>query len=302
MLRPCPSRDSLNLSTTSSSSFAMPSSTRGETPSNSGVESGSECGGQRKECWDVPERMRALGLPSFPPEDSEEGCIGHAVLQAVQNWFSQFGWPRGHHPITLPQSLRRAVCKMLAPGLRSEEDVPAAANRCPRGLNERVEQLRRQHATLLSFLSTQGACLSHIRPEYLLEQHEFNHWQSLQDQQDNRAAVPVSLEDMAFESLSKRAWTDVLLQTYKVLVLPRVTEVSLGSLPDWESIGHIPRINPNPLSSNIYSTWERRLLTWLNLHYHKMRGVVWNPSVCKGRSPEWASARVRSSETRRGIK
>ncbi|XP_064167628.1 cilia- and flagella-associated protein 47-like [Anguilla rostrata] len=310
MLRPCPSRDSLSRSTTSSSTFAMLSSVRGETPSNSEVESGSECGPQRKEQPDVPERMGALGLPCFPPEDSEESCFCQAVLQAAQNWFSQFGWPRGPHPITLPQGLRRAVCKMLAPdpGQKKAYQVHhgkdtktvydmllhlsgqvlpglSSSQSLPRSLPKRAEQLRRQHATLLSFLSAQGACLSHIRPEYLLDQQEYNHWQSLPDQQKNGAVGPVSLDDMAFESLSKRAWTDVLLQTYKVLVLPRVTEVNLENLPDWESFGHIPRINPDPLASNIYSTWERRLLTWLNLHYHKMRSVVWNPSVCKGDVP-----------------
>ncbi|KAG5833367.1 hypothetical protein ANANG_G00275190 [Anguilla anguilla] len=312
MLRPCPSRDSLSRSTTSSSTFAMLSSIRGETPSNSEVESGSECGPQRKEQPDVPERMGALGLPCFP-----RGLRGELLLPGRPAGCAELVQPirlapgaTPHHPAPGPEEGCVAVCKMLAPdpGQKKAYQVHhgkdtktvydmllhlsgqvlpglSSSQSLPRSLPKRAEQLHRQHATLLSFLSAQGACLSHIRPEYLLDQQEFNHWQSLPDQQRNGAVGPVSLDDMAFESLSKRAWTDVLLQTYKVLVLPRVTEVNLENLPDWESIGHIPRINPDPLASNIYSTWERRLLTWLNLHYHKMRSVVWNPSICKGDVP-----------------
>ncbi|CAG5933323.1 unnamed protein product, partial [Menidia menidia] len=48
-----------------------------------------------------------------------------------------------------------------------------------------------------------------------------------------------------YEFLSKRSWTDVLLQIYKTL------------------------------ASNIYSSWELKLLTWLNIHYQSMRKTVW---------------------------
>ncbi|CAI9608105.1 unnamed protein product, partial [Staurois parvus] len=37
----------------------------------------------------------------------------------------------------------------------------------------------------------------------------------------------------------------------------------------------MPKISSEPLSSNIYSTSERILLTWLNFHYEKMRKVAW---------------------------
>lgn len=37
----------------------------------------------------------------------------------------------------------------------------------------------------------------------------------------------------------------------------------------------LPRINADPLSSNVYSIGERVLLTWLNFHYESMRKSVW---------------------------
>ena len=73
----------------------------------------------------------------------------------------------------------------------------------------------------------------------------------------------------------------------QVLVLPRVTEgpLSLGlqSCDSGSMEQEVPRIDPKPLTSNVYSTWERRLLTWLNLHYHSMRTTVWSPLTSTGR-------------------
>uniref|UniRef100_K7G642 Calponin-homology (CH) domain-containing protein n=1 Tax=Pelodiscus sinensis TaxID=13735 RepID=K7G642_PELSI len=83
------------------------------------------------------------------------------------------------------------------------------------------------------------------------------------------------LDDNAFEILSKRVWTDVLLQVYKVLVLARISSLTISDLLNSESQQSMPRINTEPLSSNIYSPSERLLLIWLNTHYEKTRKIVW---------------------------
>ena len=67
-----------------------------------------------------------------------------------------------------------------------------------------------------------------IKPEYLMEPLDYKHWAQLQkdiEQKKNktgRREIRVkteeeeSLEDQLFEAVSKRAWTDVLLQLLKV--------------------------------------------------------------------------------------
>lgn len=110
---------------------------------------------------------------------------------------------------------------------------------------------------------------------------------------------------MDYESLSKRSWTDVLLQIYKVknffrtpilpedvfynyvipsfqyssasqvLVLCRVSERGSNSYLNPEDIDGILPVSSPPLASNIYSPYELQLLYWLNMHYKSMRKTVW---------------------------
>lgn len=103
-----------------------------------------------------------------------------------------------------------------------------------------------------------------------------------------------------YESLSKRSWTDVLLQTYKVsqhflfwlgwvgsrtLVFPGhfaqvlvLRRVSVGCqtspLDHSEAAGLLFSSYPS-VQSNVYSSQELLLLSWLNTHYHRMRGAPW---------------------------
>ncbi|XP_045555399.1 cilia- and flagella-associated protein 47 isoform X2 [Salmo salar] len=336
VLQPCYSPSPLSRYTSSSSTFAFLSSTSNHSISDSGDSrsktgsAGPGPGPRGKEDWPQKEtegeretdgvtdqqQWQQQGIPVFPGQDSEEGLYYHSILQAVQKWFSQFGWPRGPNPISLPHSLRRVVCRVQTVDSSSSEwrnsylmshgkdtrtiydmlrhlsgqTLPGVSTNqsLPCNLTERVQQLLHWNTVLLAFLRRQGACLSHIRPEYLLDSQEFSHWSSLQAQSqcDQRG---LDYSSKVFESLSKRAWMDVLLQTYKVLVLPRVTEgpLSLGlqSCDSGSMEQQVPRINPKPLASNVYSTWERRLLTWLNLHYHSMRTTVWSPLTSRGDVP-----------------
>uniref|UniRef100_A0A8C8S6N1 Cilia- and flagella-associated protein 47 domain-containing protein n=1 Tax=Pelusios castaneus TaxID=367368 RepID=A0A8C8S6N1_9SAUR len=245
------------------------------------------------------ERENKFQRSLFPDEDGEEYIFFQKVITAVQNWFTLFGWAKGPNPITIPHTLRRDVCKIqmtspdeknfkqnlgkdtktiydmllhlsgqLLPGITSSQSLPSDPI-------ERVVQLHWQHSTMLTFLN-QGACLPHVMPEFLLEPVEYKKWMGLQTTSDmlNNNSLFV-LDDSVFETMSKRVWTDVLLQAYKVLVLARVSSLTISDLLSSESLQSMPRINTDPLSSNIYSASERVLLTWLNTHYEKTRKMVW---------------------------
>ncbi|NWQ98541.1 CFA47 protein, partial [Burhinus bistriatus] len=229
------------------------------------------------------------------------------TLTAVKNWFTLFGWSKGQNPISIPYSLRRDVCKVqmtslqetvfkqnlgkdtktvydmifhlsgqLLPGVTSSKSLPLDPV-------ERMLQLHWQHSTLLAFLKSQGAYLPHVMPEFLLEPDDYKKWIKAQTvlKVDVKNSDILSdkhlliLEDSVFETMSKRAWTDVLLQIYKVFVLPRVSSRNITDLFSLESMQKMPRIKSEPLSSNIYSPYERIILTWLNKHYEKNRKTVW---------------------------
>ena len=76
---------------------------------------------------------------------------------------------------------------------------------------------------------TQGGCVSSIKPEYLMEPQDYKVWMHLQchlEAERNKSGhrdgtrlkteEEETIEDQLFEAVSKRAWTDVLLQLLKV--------------------------------------------------------------------------------------
>ncbi|NXF13977.1 CFA47 protein, partial [Smithornis capensis] len=177
----------------------------------------------------------------------------------------------------------KGFCEMLfylngrsLPGITASQSLPPDPV-------ERMSQLHWQHSALLSFLKSQGAYLPHIMPEFLLEPEDYKIWVKVEgtlkvdrlnsDRFSNKTIVV--LEGSTFEKRSKRAWTDVLLQIYKVFVLPRVSSRSSTDPSCSESMQNMPIIKTELLSSNIYSPYERTILTWLNKHYEKNRKIVW---------------------------
>ncbi|NWZ28979.1 CFA47 protein, partial [Asarcornis scutulata] len=243
------------------------------------------------------------------------------ALTAVQNWFTLFGWSKGPNPISIPYSLRRNVCKaqrsssqenvfkqnlskdtktvygmlfhlsgQLLPGFTLSWSLPLDPV-------EQILQLHWQHSTFLDFLKSQGACLPHVMPEFLLEPGDYKRWIEVQTRLkvvlkkgDGKNSDVFSnehlfiLEDSVFETISKQAWTDVLLQVYKVFVLPRVSLLKTTDPFSLENVLNMPRIKSEPLYSNIYSPYERIILTWLNKHYEKNRKIVWKDGQ-KGEVP-----------------
>ncbi|XP_078264971.1 cilia- and flagella-associated protein 47-like [Rhinoraja longicauda] len=217
---------------------------------------------------------------------NSEDVFCQKVLTAVQVWVSLFGWSNGMHPITIPESLRRTKshCKGtktiydLLNHLSGHHLLGLTANQLlPGDPVECILQLHWHYSTLLVFLRAQGACLAHVKPEFLLEPEQFKQWNQLQHCLQNTNSTSIfDLDDEVFESISKCSWTDMLLQIYKVFVLSRLTVKDINNMQS--SLGcleSLPRINADPLSSNIYSIGERVLLTWLNFHYESMRNSVW---------------------------
>ncbi|NXF95767.1 CFA47 protein, partial [Eubucco bourcierii] len=223
---------------------------------------------------------------------------------AVKNWFTLFGWSNGQNPISVPYSLRRDVCKIqmtssevkgFKQGLGktlydmlfhlSGDLLPSITKSQSSHLDpfERIWQLYSEHSTLLAFIKSKGAYLPHVMPEFLLEPDDYKKWIQMQTVGLVRVFLCslvldkdlFVLEDSSFETMSKRAWTDVLLQIYKVFVLPRVSSCKVTDLFSLGKAQTMPRIKSDPLSSNIYSPHERTILIWLNEHYEKNRKTVW---------------------------
>ncbi|XP_056226909.1 cilia and flagella-associated protein 47-like [Seriola aureovittata] len=278
----------------SSSSFDHNSSTNRNSVSGSGSVSGETS--RDEDASPDGRTLTNLGIPEFPAANSNEGLYHQNVLLAVERWFSLFGWPGGPNPISVPHTLRRVVSKILmnhssgrAYRVIQNKDHRSVVDmlhhltgtqipgipRCQTfssDKDQRTNQLLQQHDAMLAFLRVQGACLHHIRPEYLLDVQEFKHWCS---QQSNVEEHGRDYSSVDYESLSKRSWTDVLLQIYKVLVLVRVSVSGLNTSPIQEEVDEVLPVNSQPLVSNVYSACELQLLSWLNKHYESMRKTVW---------------------------
>ncbi|KAM9388279.1 cilia- and flagella-associated protein 47 [Phaethornis superciliosus] len=259
----------------------------------------------------------------FPGEDTKEYMFFQKTLTAVKNWFTLFGWSTGQNPISIPYSLRRDLCKVymnssqekgskqklgkdnktiyemlshlsgqLLPGITSKQSLPLDSS-------ERMRQLHLECSALLAFLKSKGAYLPHVMPEFLLEPDAYKQW--INEQTILKGQAPelkkgdlkhsdtfsdknlFILEDSVFETISKHAWTDVLLQIYKVFVLSHISSRNITDF-SLESMQNIPRFKSEPLSSNIYSQHERTILTWLNKNYEKNRKTVWK-NCQKGEVP-----------------
>ncbi|KAM6143220.1 cilia- and flagella-associated protein 47 [Erethizon dorsatum] len=244
---------------------------------------------------------------------SKEGSMEHnfyqKVVNAAQTWFSLFGWPEGPHFLSIPDTIRRDVQKIqfysvsslkkfsrqndfskynktiydvllhlngvLPPGISSSQSLPVDDT-------ERVIHLHFQYSSLLDFLNTQGGCVSHIMPEFLLEPHDYKKWLEISSSTNTvsvgscttRRKCPFIIDMNKFEGWSKRAWTDIFLQIYKVLILSRVKPQFSNAAPPI-NVQNTQKISPCFTASNIYSNSERILLSWLNTNYENTRRTIW---------------------------
>uniref|UniRef100_A0A3B5R0Y9 Calponin-homology (CH) domain-containing protein n=1 Tax=Xiphophorus maculatus TaxID=8083 RepID=A0A3B5R0Y9_XIPMA len=173
----------------------------------------------------------SLSIPRFPVARSEETKFYQKVLLTVEKWFSLYGWPSGTNPICIPHSLRSLKKTIQFLHYRSVLDM--------------LEHLSGRMIPRIPMCQTFSKDI-HQRTTQLLQQNE---------EKDSEKYLDCNFFD--FWSLSKRSWTDVLLQIYKVLVL------SHDALLD----------GSHALTSTIYSLRELHLLSWLNMNYQKMRKI-----------------------------
>ncbi|XP_036083014.1 cilia- and flagella-associated protein 47 isoform X3 [Rousettus aegyptiacus] len=235
-------------------------------------------------------------LHFLPEEGTKAYDFFQKVVNAAETWFSLFGWPEGPHFLSIPKTIRRDVYKMqacssasLSKRILQQNDflrynrtiydvVRHLSGKMPDGINssqslpvdfnERVIQLHMQHSSLLDFLNAQGACIPHVLPEFLFEPEDYKKWIKISEKHS------IVIDMTKFEAWSQRAWTDVFLQMYKVLVLSRVVPHSRKNLPSvYEQ--NSPKVNPPFASSNIYSDSERILLSWMNTNYENTRHIIW---------------------------
>ena len=77
---------------------------------------------------------------------------------------------------------------------------------------------------------SQGASVANMKPEYLFEPQDYQRWMKLQEhvreqkraEQQGKSTIAIRVEEAPldenlFQSVSKRAWTDLILQTLKVI-------------------------------------------------------------------------------------
>ncbi|XP_060231199.1 cilia and flagella-associated protein 47-like [Meriones unguiculatus] len=257
----------------------------------------------------------------FAPEEGSKAfdCF-QKVVNATQTWFSLFGWPEGPHSLSIPETIRRDVQKIqfysassppkkfsrqydfykynktiydvilhlsgrLPPGINSNQSLPVDNT-------ERVIQLHSQHASLLDFITAQGGCISHVLPEFLLGPEDYKKWLEITASTKNRdlctlkGNCSINIDMDKFEAWSKRAWTDVFLQIYKVMILYRVTPQCCSSATNMCG-ENTTKINPCFASSNIYSNSERILLSWLNTNYESHRHIIWKNNKSGVPSERW---------------
>ncbi|XP_014853532.1 PREDICTED: cilia- and flagella-associated protein 47 [Poecilia mexicana] len=291
---PSPSSGPITSSSSSSSSFDHNSSAYCNTSDSlSYCQSMDEQAENHSAKSDTP---ASLSIPKFPVAKSEETKFYQKVLLTVEKWFSLYGWPCGTNPMCIPHSFRRVVFVVQtsdsngrAFSVTQNKDTRSVVDMLEhltgrmipgipmcqtfsKDIHQRTIQVLQQNEAILEFLRVQGACLCHIKPEYLLDIAEFKHWCSLQEK-DSEKYLDCSFFD--FWSLSKRSWTDVLMQIYKVLVLSRVPEDTLHEPLCPRDTEDALLDGSHPLTSTIYSLRELHLLSWLNMNYQKMRKIVW---------------------------
>uniref|UniRef100_A0A8C3Q7G1 Cilia- and flagella-associated protein 47 domain-containing protein n=1 Tax=Geospiza parvula TaxID=87175 RepID=A0A8C3Q7G1_GEOPR len=230
-------------------------------------------------------------------EASEESKTDYIFFQktlnAVQSWFTLFGWSKGQNPISIPYSLRRDVCIVQLTVAQEKnfkrrvdkdkgfyemllhlngQSIPgiAASQSLSTDPVERMFQLHWQHSELLSFLRRKGAYLPHIMPEFLLAPEDYELWSEV------NTGLRVGRFGLMLENI---------FLSFQVFVLPRVSSRMVPDPSSLESLQNMPGIKSEPLCSNVYSRYERTILIWLNKNYEKNRKIVWKDNERGGIPP-----------------
>lgn len=140
------------------------------------------------------------------------------------------------------------------------------------------------YSKALDFLRDQGASLIWVIPQYMMPFYMYTFYLDVSPEEDMALRIADILD---FQRLSKQCWLDVLLQTYKILVYPRLIrtmkiihddEASLSSndsqgFPERRIYRH--SIKDLDLTGHLFSVTEVLLLNWLRFHYDAVRRTYW---------------------------
>ncbi|XP_011873042.1 PREDICTED: uncharacterized protein LOC105564890 [Vollenhovia emeryi] len=173
---------------------------------------------------------------------------------------------------------------------------------------ERIDRVLQLHNKILDFLLSQGAYLFHVSPQFLLNYNDYLisidivQGNARRKRLFNTNCVPRErLSRQLFESRNKLCWLDVILQTYKCLVLRGIHEHKFWTSPrssrrstvyresivssrlslprQYElherAIQSIANSQSCELVTGDHCAEEKFLLAWLQYHYEQQRVRDW---------------------------
>ncbi|KAJ3017572.1 UNVERIFIED_CONTAM: Cilia- and flagella-associated protein 47 [Siphonaria sp. JEL0065] len=149
-----------------------------------------------------------------------------------------------------------------------------------------VERVRSLYKTLnetLSGLTSAGALLSSVKPEFLMTVEDFRLYVTSQmdTMQANNKGASVHDEYVAylkqieahFQIITKEAWISVISQVIKIYALQIITPKHFRALPGISS-DEVQLNWPIISKGNIYSTSEAILLRWASYHMWKRNSIL----------------------------
>ncbi|GJQ85090.1 hypothetical protein Trydic_g15777 [Trypoxylus dichotomus] len=149
---------------------------------------------------------------------------------------------------------------------------------------ERVQYLYNLYEQALNILESLGALLVIKRPELLLTYHYYEVYITNfpSDDPDDSIRSMVTCKNK-FIQLSKQFWFDVLLQTYKVLVLNRLifSNKKTYKAPKQSSVHdkYTSCIKAISRNKHLFSGTELLLMNWLEFHYNEVRCRLWSQEL-----------------------
>ncbi|GJQ85091.1 hypothetical protein Trydic_g15778 [Trypoxylus dichotomus] len=226
--------------------------------------------------------------PFFPEQETELKEFLEPVVEAVENWMHSQGFfgdtfysiPRGlafvmfDNPVVIPPFIQ-LLLNITEDGLKDYFELRHPGE-------DRIEQtkyLYELYEKALDFLQSIGALLTYVRPEILLGYTPYKIFKENFDCGD-RGGFDVTITNRdEFYRLSKQYWLDILLQTFKVLVLKHLFFVESGiykaprrSFAYERYSSSIKRIAQN---KHLFSNTELLLLNWFQFHYNDIRQTFW---------------------------
>ncbi|XP_015513990.2 cilia- and flagella-associated protein 47-like [Neodiprion lecontei] len=222
-----------------------------------------------------------------------------AVLSGVCTTTSRFKDKRSTHAVN--QSFIDLLISLAGPCvLKYIGDV----SNIPEDPVKRVNYVLKLYTNVLDFLAVQGALLAHVNPKFLLSFNDYLLYDNWSERNSAGAEPPSEMANTLqrekiprelFQSRSMQCWLDVALQTFKILVLKRISvRDSEGKTvsPQNRSNSGTVTLEANTVSvleypinktsftgeskdTSRYTVEEIILLNWLQHHFNQQRSEEW---------------------------